>query len=306
MELYNKYRPQTIDEILGNDTLLQSMKTSIENGNKVFLLSGNGGTGKTTIARVFAKTIIEADPSAIVEINSAENRGIDSARDIMDAIKFKPLGSNALVYILDEFHQQTSASQNAFLKVLEDCPEYCYFFICTTEAEKIIEPLKTRCNICNVKPLSSEILVRLLNRICKKEGKTINIDILSKIADNADGSARRAIKTLSSIMFLENEEQMLEMIENDNANSPEVIEFVRSVFRGDGIETNFQLLDKIQVENTEAIRRIAMSYAESILKKKLNKNAVAMLQVFSNVDTFKNAKHALYVAVLDFYDFINN
>ena len=129
---------------------------------------------------------------------------------------------------------------------------------------------------------------------------------MSKIADNADGSARRAIKTLSSIMFLENEEQMLEMIENDNANSPEVIEFVRSVFRGDGIETNFQLLDKIQVENTEAIRRIAMSYAESILKKKLNKNAVAMLQVFSNVDTFKNAKHALYVAVLDFYDFINN
>ena len=143
MELYNKYRPQTPEEIYGNDLAIKSIRSELNKGAHVFLLTGPGGCGKTTTARVFARQL-GADELSIHELNSSENRGIDSVREIMEQIRYTPLDGGKTVYILDEMHQQTSASQNALLKVLEECPEHCYFFLCTTNPEKLIQPLKTR------------------------------------------------------------------------------------------------------------------------------------------------------------------
>ena len=107
MELYNKYRPKTVEEILGNDLAIKSIQTEIKNGSHTFLFTGNGGCGKSTTARVFAN-ILGASDISIHEINSADNRGIDTVREIIETMKYRPLDDSKIVYILDEcFHKDT-------------------------------------------------------------------------------------------------------------------------------------------------------------------------------------------------------
>ena len=144
LELYRKYRPTTLDQMVGNEATIKSLKKELENGSHTFLFTGNAGCGKTTLARIIAKEV-GAGELSIREINSADNRGIDTAREVMEQMRFNPSDGDALVWILDEVHMISSAGPNAFLKALEDTPSHCYFFLCTTNPEKLISPLKTRC-----------------------------------------------------------------------------------------------------------------------------------------------------------------
>ena len=129
MELYRKYRPNALDEMVGNEATIKSLKKELENGSHTFLMTGPAGCGKTTLARIMAKEV-GAGPLSIHEINSAENRGIDTAREVMEQMRFNPSDGNAIVWIFDECHQWLAPVQNAFLKALEDTPAHCYFFLC--------------------------------------------------------------------------------------------------------------------------------------------------------------------------------
>ena len=155
MELYRKYRPQTEDEMVGNESAIKAVKKELENGSHVFLFTGNAGCGKTTMARIIAKEVGAGDLS-IREINSAENRGIDTARDILEQMQYMPSDGDALVWIFDECHKWTNDMQNAMLKPLEDTPDHVYFFLCTTDPQKLIKPLVTRCSVVAMKPLNDE------------------------------------------------------------------------------------------------------------------------------------------------------
>ena len=119
MELYRKYRPNTLDEMVGNQATIKSLQKELENGSHVFLMTGPAGCGKTTLARIMAKEV-GAGPLSIHEINSAENRGIDTAREVMEQMRFNPSDGDAIVWIFDECHQWLGPVQNAFLKALED------------------------------------------------------------------------------------------------------------------------------------------------------------------------------------------
>jgi len=308
MELYNKYRPQTFEEIRGNDLAVKSIKSELDKGSHVFLLTGSGGCGKTTIARVAAK-YLGANDLSIREINSSENRGIDSVREIMEEIRYAPLDGGKLVYILDEMHQQTSASQNALLKVLEECPEYCYFFLATTNPEKLIQPLKTRCSIVNMKPLNHDDMLKLLRIVTRREGATIDLEILSKVADLSDGSSRQGLKILSSIIGLENDDERKKFLEENTFtdDKAETIELCRALMKQEGWAKYMECLEKLKSElasNAEGIRQAVMGYACAVLKKGKNSVAVAMLQTFSNQDCYRNGKNAIYVAILDFEDYL--
>lgn len=308
MELYNKYRPQTFEEIRGNDLAVKSIKSELDKGSHVFLLTGSGGTGKTTLARAAAK-YLGANELSIREINSSENRGIDTIREIMEEIRYAPLDGGKLVYILDECHQTTSANQNCMLKMLEDVPEYCYFFLATTNPEKLIQPLKTRCSIVNMKPLNHEDMLKLLRIVARREGATIDVGILSKVADLSEGSSRQGLKILSSIIGLENDEERSKFLETNNFTdeNPDAIELCRAMIHREGWAKYMECLDKIKndlASNAESVRQLVMSYALSILKKGKNQTAIAMLQTFSNQDTFRNGKYAIYVALLDFEDYL--
>lgn len=309
MELYNKYRPQKLEEILGNDSIIDSIKGAIEHGEHVFLLTGMGGCGKTTTARAFAKDFLGCDELSIHELNSSDNRGIDTVREIMEETRFAPLGNAKTVYILDEMHQQTSAAQNALLKILEECPEWCYFFLCTTDPQKIVQPLITRCPPIKLKGLDENTMFSLLRRIAHKEGVQIDLEILKQIAAESGGSSRFAIKALAKVLYLENDDKRREYIRENGISeaSEDAIELCRALIKHEGWEKYVECMEKIKDDvssNPEGVRRLVMSYATTVLKKGMNPVAVAMLQAFSNADTYRNGVSAIWVALLDYQDYL--
>lgn len=306
MELYRKYRPTTFEDVIGNDIAIKTIKKEIENGTHVFLFTGNAGCGKTTLARIIA-TEVGATDLSITEINSADNRGIDTARDIMEKMRYNPADGSAMVWILDEVHMVTTAGQNALLKALEEVPESVYFILCTTDPQKLIEPLKSRCSIINVKPLDKDNMVYLLRKTAKAEGVKIGIDVYERIADLAEGGSRKALKLLAKVINLDDDEERLEALEDVDADeNPETIELCRALMNNrKGKSESLKLVKALDLSDVEKVRMAVMGYMTAvILNSGGNQRAECALQAFSEADTYRNSKFAITVAVLDFYEMV--
>lgn len=307
MELYRKYRPEDFDSMVGNEIAIKSLRKELENGTHVFLLTGPAGCGKTTLARIMAKEV-GAGPLSIREINSAENRGIDTAREILEQMRYNPSDGTSLVWILDEMHMITTAGQNALLKALEEVPETVYFFLCTTDPQKLIAPLKTRCSTIKVTPLTDEEMIYLLKRTARSEKIKISSEVYEKICEMANGGSRKALKLLSQVLTLDSDEERLEALSKsgDESDSPESIELCRALAGKTGLKEQLKLLSKIDVSDPEKVRQGVMGYMNScILKGSVTPQIVATLQAFSQADTYKNNKVALTVAILDRADLLS-
>lgn len=307
MELYRKYRPEDFDSMVGNEIAIKSLRKELENGTHVFLLTGPAGCGKTTLARIMAKEV-GAGPLSIREINSAENRGIDTAREILEQMRYNPSDGSSLVWILDEMHMITTAGQNALLKALEEVPETVYFFLCTTDPQKLIAPLKTRCSTIKVTPLTNEEMIYLLKRTARSEKAKISSEVYEKICEMANGGSRKALKLLSQVLTLDSDEERLEALSKsgDESDSPESIELCRALAGKTSLKEQLKLLSKIDVSDPEKIRQGVMGYMNAcILKGSVTPQIVATLQVFSQADTYKNNKVALTVALLDRADLLS-
>lgn len=305
-ELYIKYRPNTCDEILGNDLAIKSVRSEIANGHHVFLFTGDSGCGKTTLARAVAREL-GVDELSIHELNSSENRGIDTVRQIMEEIRYAPLGNGKVVYILDEYHMQTNAAQQAALKMFEECPEHCYFFICTTDPQKVIEAIKTRCSKISLNALDHLTMFGLLRRVAHKEQIQVSLDVLHKVADLSDGSSRNGLKILGQVLYLENDEERMKYLEQNtfDEENQDMIELCRALIAKNGWTAYMECLEKAKDDlkaNPESVRFLVMSYARSVLKKGLNIRAAAMLKAFSGVDTWRNKEYAIYEGLIDFME----
>lgn len=307
IELYRKYRPKTLEDIVGNESTIKSLKKELENGSHVFLMTGPAGCGKTTIARIMAREV-GAGELDIKEINSAENRGIDTAREIMEQMRYNPSDGSALVWILDEMHMITSAGQNALLKALEDTPDHVYFFLATTNPEKLIAPLKTRCSIINVQALSHDEMMYLLKRTSRAEQKKLDAEVYEKIIEMCDGGSRKGLKLLSKVIYLETTEEMLEVLNTsvESDDKPETIEFCRALMNSNSsLKSLMNILKSVDTSDAEKVRQSVMGYMNAcILKGTITNEAVATIQAFSNADTYKNGKVALTVALLDREDLL--
>jgi len=305
MELYIKYRPQTTAEILGNDLAIKSLRSEIENGHHVFLLTGDSGCGKTTLARAIAKELGGTEMS-IHELNSSENRGIDTVREIMEEIRYQPLEGKS-VYILDEYHMQTNAAQQAALKMLEECPEWCYFFICTTNPEKVIEAIKTRCSRIQVKPLDHDTMFKLLRRVAHNEQVQVSLDVLHKIADLSEGSSRKGLKLLGQVLYLNTDEERMEYLDKNSFSdeNEDVFKLCQALIKKSGWNSYMECLEKAKDDvkaNPEGVKFLVMSYARTCLNKGFNLNAAAMLKAFCGVDTWRNKEYAIYEGIIDFME----
>lgn len=302
MELYRKYRPQTEDEMVGNASAIKAVKKELENGSHVFLFTGPAGTGKTTMARIIAKEVGAGDLS-IKEINSAENRGIDTARDILEQMQYMPSDGDALVWIFDECHKWTNDMQNAMLKPLEDTPDHVYFFLCTTDPQKLIKPLVTRCSVVAMKPLSNEEMTYLLKRTARAEGKKLTPEVVNAIIEQADGGSRKALKLLAKVLYLDSEDEQLEVLSAgvDGENS-ETIELCRCLLsQGCNWAKLAHVIKDLDLSEPERIRQAVMGYMNAVLLKgKMNQNAVCALQAFGANPTFNNGKFQITIACLDY------
>ncbi len=212
--LYRKYRPQTFSEIIGQEHVVQTLTNSIlaKNISHAYLFSGPKGSGKTTIARVFAKAINCQIPSSfepcnkcpscleimsgrsmdLIEIDAASHRGVDDIRELREGIKFSPVKSKYKVFIIDESHQLTKDAANALLKTLEEPPAHAVFLLATTEVHKMIPTIISRCQRFDFKRLQISEIIKKLKIISKKENVKLDDSALSLIALNSRGSFRDA------------------------------------------------------------------------------------------------------------------
>lgn len=236
--LYRKYRPQNFEEMAGQKEIIKTIKTSLRNKRvaHAYLFNGPRGVGKTTTARLIAKGVnclnsdITDEPCNkcenclainngtfmdMVEIDAASNRGIDEIRALKEKINYQPVKGRKKIYIIDEVHMLTKEAFNALLKTLEEPPEHIVFILATTEADKILPTIISRCQRYDFKTLSSLELKGQLKTICEKENTNITDEALEIIYENSGGSVRDAISILERIMIAcYGEEITLEKCEN--------------------------------------------------------------------------------------------
>ncbi|MFA5001187.1 MAG: DNA polymerase III subunit gamma/tau [Candidatus Paceibacterota bacterium] len=201
LALYRKYRPSNFNEVIGQEQVTGVLASAIKQDHLVhaYLFVGSRGTGKTSVARIFAKAIGTSD-NDLIEIDGASNRGIDEIRALREAVRTLPFESKYKVYIIDEVHMLTKDAFNALLKTLEEPPAHVIFILATTEQHKVIDTIISRCQTFIFKKPSNEILKKIAKDIAKKEGFTIADDVADLLAFMGDGSFRDTIGILQKII----------------------------------------------------------------------------------------------------------
>ena len=291
-ELYKRYRPKSLSRMLGNGPTIAVLKNMLETKRlpHTILFWGSSGTGKTTLGRILRKEL-ECSDLDFKEMNCSDVRGIDSIRAISRTTKLAPAGGPCRVYLLDEVHQWSKDAQHAALKMLEDTPEHVYFFLCTTNPEKLLKTIRTRCCEMALELLSDVDLSRLIKRTCKKEKKEIPSSHLEDLVDHSDGSARRCMVLLDKLLNLP-EDQWTEALKRAKEERSESIELCRALMKGATWNKISEMLRGLTSE-PESARYAVLGYARSALIGKWFKDkqkAYDVICAFS--DNFYDSKAA--------------
>lgn len=217
LALYRKYRPTNFDEVVGQTHIIQTLKNAIVQNRiaHAYLFCGPRGTGKTSIAKIFAKTLnctnsqdapcgvcenckMAANGSHpdIIEIDAASNNGVDEVRNLIDKVKYAPMQGKYKIYIIDEVHMMTSGAFNALLKTIEEPPAHVIFIFATTEPNKVLPTIISRCQRFDFNKVSMHDIKYRLSVVCKNEGIEIDENGLTLIAQLADGGMRDALSIL--------------------------------------------------------------------------------------------------------------
>lgn len=209
-----KWRPQTFDDVVGQDHVVRTLKNAIARNRiaHAYLFVGPRGTGKTSTARIFAKalnctdgpkadfdpkdpacvSIAEGSHLDVIEIDGASNNGVEQVRDLRDTVQYAPAQGKYKIYIIDEVHMLSTAAFNALLKTLEEPPHHVKFVFATTDPQKVLPTIVSRCQRFDLKPIPADLIVQRLKQIAVEEKIKVTDDALSCIARMADGGMRDA------------------------------------------------------------------------------------------------------------------
>lgn len=201
LALYRKYRPKEWEDVVGQDHIVDVLESSVEGGkvSHAYLFVGSRGTGKTSVARIFAEKI-GVSVNDMYEIDAASNRGIDDIRELRDGVRVLPFDSKYKVYIIDEVHMLSKDAWGALLKTLEEPPKHVIFILATTELQKVPETIISRCQVFNFKKPTDAILKEIILKIAKKEGYELDNGSAELIAVLGDGSFRDAEGMLQKVL----------------------------------------------------------------------------------------------------------
>ena len=288
--LYRKYRPSDFDSVVGQDSIIKTLKNSIINHNfsHAYMFFGPRGTGKTTVSKIFARNInclnpvdgiacqkcdhckdsFSRDCVDIIEIDAASNNGVDEIRELKNKISLVPSSLTYKVYIIDEVHMLSIGAFNALLKTLEEPPEHAVFILATTDPQKVPETIVSRCQCFSFKRISSDVIVERLKTVCKSEKIKIEDEVIQNIALFSEGGLRDALGMLDKLTsYTDSKITMDDFNEvNGTISNEQIHDFLLAVFNKNVSEVLNQIsLFKKKKKNLLQILTQILNYCRNLL-----------------------------------------
>src|SRR3954464_924598 len=299
-----KYRPQRFSDVVGQEHVTQTLSNAIEQSRiaHAYLFCGPRGTGKTTIARIFAKCLNatggpkvdfeDSDPRCIeitdgraldvLEIDGASNNGVEQVRELRETCKYAPASSKFKIYIIDEVHMLSTAAFNALLKTLEEPPEHVKFMFATTDPEKVLPTILSRCQRFDLRRIPSSLIVQQLTKIAKEEKVQISADALYAIARGAAGAMRDAELGLDQLISFcgdkIEESDVLSMFGLTAQN--QLMEISRAILAGE-IEPALRQLNELAKNGKDLGRLVSdlLNHFRNLLIFQVSRGDLGMLEV---------------------------
>ena len=303
--LYRKYRPISLDTVVGQDSVVKPLKEAIKNNSfsHAYIFTGPRGCGKTSVARIFAHEIngfkyeLEDNYIDIIEIDGASNTGIDNIRDLREKAMIAPSEGKFKVYIIDEFHMLSKSAFNALLKIMEEPPEHVIFLLATTNLEKVPVTILSRAQVFNFKLADAETMLSHLQKISKLEKIKISTDALKIIVRRGGGSFRDSISLLDQISNLKSKDEEISAEDVDKAfglPEDEKITALLNNFEADADTTDIL---KDLLNSGKTAETLASTIIDHIIESPTPKTLSLIEKLFDVSYPFAEAK--LLVAFLD-------
>ena len=291
-EIHLEERPATFKQVVGQAEACQQLMAlgkSDEGLPHTLLFTGPSGCGKTTLARIVRQKLKCSDTD-FFEINAADSRGIEMVRSIQGRVGLAPIGGETRVWLVDECHQLTADAQGAFLKLLEEPPGHVYFMLATTDPQKLKNTIRTRCTEIKVRSLTAEETVGLVNRIAEERtGEKLDDGVAAKLAEVADGSARKALVLLQQVVGLDTPGTQIAVLQKADIKQA-AIEICRALMANKPWPVVAAILRDCD-EEPETIRWMVLSYFTKVaLGGKGAERAIKILEAFQ--DNYFDSKKA--------------
>lgn len=328
--LYRKYRPNNFDTVFGQEYIKKSIQNALDQ-NKLahaYLFSGPRGVGKTTIARIIAKSvncmkngisskpclscencvsIAEGNNLDIIEIDAASNRGIDEIRSLKESINYQPVRCRMKVYIIDEIHMLTNEAFNALLKTLEEPPKHAIFILATTEINKLPDTIISRCICYNFKKLSENEAIDMMRNCVEKEDIKIDDDSLKLIFKKSGGSARDAFSILEQISSTNFGEDITEELVKKTLGMVPREYFVKfnEYLKNEQKEELIKFIDEMYEDGIQ-IEQFLKDFCDFLKanEKDIDYISLVITNIYSSLNIFKNEDDIRIIVYIIIYNIL--
>jgi len=281
--LHLKHRPQEFDQMAGNETSIEMLCSVLDRDYekipRSLLFTGESGTGKTTIVRIVKEELACSDADFHL-FNTSNTRGIDTIREMQKLSRLAPMDGDLKIFFLEECHQLTKPAQDAMLLMLEDAPPNTFFFLATTNPEKLKKAVKTRCTTIKLKTLSYKVITDYLRTITEAEGiEDYPKKILTAIAKASQGSCREAVKILDQVIDIEDDETALEAVESSLGSESDIAELCKALLNGSKWKVIAEILKTLDME-PESARLVILKWFNKVLLDKGEQRVAEMMELF--------------------------